>query len=106
MGGTGPAKQGKDGVAVDYTVGEILQFVEENDVKFIRLAFCDVFGRPKNIAIMADQLERAFSSGISFDASAVRGFLQVEESDLFLFPDPGTMAILPWRCLLYTSRCV
>ena len=97
MGGTGPAKQGKDGVAVDYTVGEILQFVEENDVKFIRLAFCDVFGRPKNIAIMADQLERAFSSGISFDASAVQGFLQVEESDLFLFPDPGTMAILPWR---------
>ncbi|MBO1679322.1 glutamine synthetase family protein [Bittarella massiliensis (ex Durand et al. 2017)] len=84
-------------MAVDYTVGEILQFVEENDVKFIRLAFCDVYGRPKNIAIMANQLERAFSCGISFDASAVQGFLQVEESDLFLFPDPETMAVLPWR---------
>lgn len=81
----------------DYTVQEVLQFVEENDVKFIRLAFCDLFGTLKNIAIMKEELPRAFASGISFDASAIKGFMNVTESDLFLFPDPGTLSILPWR---------
>ena len=73
------------------------QFVEENDVKFIRLAFCDIFGRQKNISIMPKELPRAFESGISFDASAIRGFMNVEESDLFLVPEAGTISILPWR---------
>lgn len=82
---------------MDSTQQEILQFVEENDVKFVRLAFCDLFGRLKNISIMAEELPRAFADGISFDASAVRGFMQVEESDLFLSPDPSTLSILPWR---------
>ena len=79
------------------TVREILAFVEENDIKFIRLAFCDSFGMQKNISIMPDELERAFQHGISFDASAIRGFMGVERSDLFLQPDPGTLSILPWR---------
>lgn len=79
------------------TVQEVLQFVRENDVKFIRLAFCDSFGNQKNIAIMPGQLPRAFDTGISFDASAIPGFLDVEASDLFLKPDAGTLAILPWR---------
>ena len=83
--------------SMDYTMKEVLQFVAENDVKFIRLAFCDIFGIQKNISIMPDELPRAFSEGISFDASAVRGFLNVEESDLFLRPDPRTLSVLPWR---------
>ncbi len=70
-----------------YKASEILQFVEENDVKFIRLAFCDVYGHQKNIAIMPDELPRAFETGISFAASAVEGFMNVKESDLFLIPD-------------------
>lgn len=82
---------------MNYTMSEVLQFIAENDVKFIRLAFCDIFGVQKNISIMPDELPRAFESGISFDASAVRGFMNVEESDLFLTPDPGTLSILPWR---------
>ncbi|MBC8545774.1 glutamine synthetase [Clostridiaceae bacterium NSJ-31] len=82
---------------MNYTVSEVLQFVRENDVKFIRLAFCDIFGVQKNISIMPAELPRAFENGISFDASAVRGFLNVDESDLFLFPDPATLSILPWR---------
>lgn len=79
------------------TILEALQFVEENDVKFIRLAFCDIFGRQKNISIMPKELPRTFESGISFDASAIRGFMNVEESDLFLVPEAGTISILPWR---------
>lgn len=82
---------------MSYTTAEVLQFVKENDVKFIRLAFCDLFGNQKNISIMPGELPRAFQSGICFDASAVPGFLNVEESDLFLRPDPATLAVLPWR---------
>jgi glutamine synthetase len=81
----------------DYTFREITQFIAENDVKFIRLAFCDIFGMQKNISITPRELNRAFETGISFDASAVRGFMNIESSDLLLFPDPSTLSILPWR---------
>lgn len=80
-----------------YTENEVLDFVQEEDVKFVRLAFFDTMGKQKNISIMADQLSRAFSEGISFDASAITGFKTPEKSDLFLHPDPSTLAILPWR---------
>ena len=80
-----------------YSKEEIMQFVQEEDVKFIRLAFCDVTGTPKNISIMLTELERAFTHGIAFDASAIEGFGGETHSDLFLHPDPDTIAILPWR---------
>lgn len=80
-----------------YTFREVMQYVSENDVKFIRLAFCDIFGTQKNISIMPRELSRAFEEGISFDASAVRGFMNIEQSDLLLFPDPSTLSVLPWR---------
>ena len=76
---------------------EILQYMQEEDVKFIRLAFCDVFGKQKNISIMPDELERAFRYGIAFDASAIAGFGDEARSDLFLRPEPDTLAQLPWR---------
>ena len=79
------------------TANEVLEFVKENDVKFIRLSFCDIFGRQKNISIMADELQSAFEYGVSFDAHAIRGFRDVTQSDLLLFPDPATLSVLPWR---------
>ncbi len=80
-----------------YTQEEVLDFVQEEDVKFIRLAFFDIAGKQKNISIMPNELPRAFKEGISFDASAVLGFEEPNKSDLFLQPDPATLAILPWR---------
>lgn len=80
-----------------YSKEEVLQFVEEEDVKFIRLAFCDVFGKQKNIAIMPSELSRAFEYGIAFDASAITGFGDEVHSDLLLHPDPETLMLLPWR---------
>lgn len=80
-----------------YTKDEIIQYVSEEDVKFIRLAFCDVFGVQKNIAIMPNELPRAFEYGIAIDASAIRGFGDVVNSDLLLHPDPDTLAELAWR---------
>lgn len=80
-----------------YSQQEVLQFVQEEDVKFIRLAFCDVFGKQKNISIMPEELPRAFTYGIAFDASAICGFGDETHSDLLLHPDAETLAILPWR---------
>jgi len=82
---------------MDTTMSEVVQFIEENDVKFIRLAFCDIFGTQKNLAIQPCELPRAFEQGIHFNASSLRGFLNVEASDLLLFPDPATLSIIPWR---------
>lgn len=80
-----------------YTAQEIADYAAAEDVKFIRLAFCDVFGAQKNISIMPEELPRAFSDGISIDASAIPGFGDETHSDLLLFPDPETLALLPWR---------
>ena len=80
-----------------YSYDEVIQFVYEEDVKFIRLAFCDVFGKQKNISIMPDELERAFKYGIVFDASAIVGFGDEMNSDLLIHPDPETLSFLPWR---------
>ena len=80
-----------------YSKDEVIQFAEEEDVKFIRLTFCDVFGKQKNIAIMPVELPRAFEHGISFDASAIAGFGDETRSDLLLHPEPETLMPLPWR---------
>lgn len=80
-----------------YSESDVLDYVNEEDVKFARLAFFDLKGAQKNISIMASQLESAFKNGVSFDASAICGFETPEKSDLFLRPDPATLAVLPWR---------
>ena len=80
-----------------YTKDEVLDFIEEEDVKFIRLAFFDLKGKQKNISIMPTELGRAFEYGIPFDASAIEGFENPQKSELYLKPDPSTLAIIPWR---------
>ena len=80
-----------------YTKNEVLEFIQEEDVKFIRLAFFDLNGKQKNISIMPSELERAFEHGIPFDASAIEGFEGPQKSELYLLPDPSTLAIIPWR---------
>ena len=80
-----------------YSQQEIIQYVQEEDVKFIRLAFCDIFGKQKNISIMPNELPKAFTYGIAIDASAIDGFGDETHSDLFLHPEPDTLMPLPWR---------
>ena len=74
-----------------------LTFIEEQDVKFVKLAFCDIFGQLKNISISASSLEKAMEKGVGLNAASVRGFLNIDDSDLLLFPDPDSVTILPWR---------
>ncbi|WP_297565850.1 glutamine synthetase family protein [uncultured Faecalibaculum sp.] len=80
-----------------YTVDDVMKFAEQEDVRFIRLTFFDIYGHQKNISILPDQLERAFARGIAIDAFAVGGFENERHGDLYLKPDPSTFTILPWR---------
>ena len=80
-----------------YTKNDIFRMVEEEDVEFIRLQFTDIFGVLKNIAITSSQLERALNNQCMFDGSAVEGFVRIEESDMYLYPDYDTFEIFPWR---------
>lgn len=80
-----------------YTEREVLQFVEENDVKFVKLMFCDIYGQLKTISIISSDLSKVFANGLAFDASKVCGFMNVTDGDLRLFPDLNTLALLPWR---------
>ena len=80
-----------------YSNQEIIQYIQEENVKFIRLAFCDVFGKQKNVSIMPEELPRAFEYGIAIDASAIAGFGDESRSDLVLIPDAETLMLLPWR---------
>lgn len=80
-----------------YSESEIRQYVMEEDVKFLRMTFFDLAGKQKNMSILPDALDRAFSTGIAFDASAIPGFGDELHSDLFLQPDTSTLCLLPWR---------
>ena len=80
-----------------YSKQEVMQYVQEEDVKFIRLAFCDAFVKQKNISIMPEELPRALEYGIAIDASAIEGFGDETHSDLLLHPDADTLMPLPWR---------
>ena len=73
---------------------DLLEFIEENDVKFIRMTFCDTFGNMKNIAIMPRELHRAITYGIPFNAT---GLMESSHQNLLLKPDTSTLSTLPWR---------
>ena len=78
------------------TDDDIKRIVAEKNISFIRLQFVDILGQMKNVAITATELERVLKHGMVFDGSSVEGFVRIEESDMFLRPDPSTFAILPW----------
>lgn len=80
-----------------YTKKDIIRLVEEEDVEFIRLQFTDMFGTMKNVAITSNQLEKALENECMFDGSSIEGFVRIEESDMYLYPDLDTFAIFPWR---------
>ena len=80
-----------------YTKQDIIRMIQDNDVEFIRLQFTDIFGTLKNVAITASQIERAMNNECMFDGSAIEGFVRIEESDMYLYPDLDTFQIFPWR---------
>ncbi len=85
------------GTNMNYSESEVIEYIEEEDAKFIRLAFRDAFGVQKNISIMPGEIHKAFKEGIPINARVIRGFDGSSESTLYLKPDPSTISVLPWR---------
>ena len=75
---------------------EILEIVEAENVQFIDLQFTDIFGVTKSVTILGKDLEESLRRGTWFDGSSIQGFARIQESDMFLKPDPRTFRILPW----------
>ncbi|MDR3263772.1 MAG: glutamine synthetase family protein [Clostridiales bacterium] len=82
---------------MEFTEASLYEFINSNDVRFIRLGFCDIFGVQKNISVMPGMFLRAMEEGIPFDTAAVDGFLDIEKADLYLKPDIKTFSLVPWR---------
>lgn len=75
----------------------IMELVEENNVKFIRLWFTDILGQIKSFAITSEELDTAFDEGMGFDGSSIKGYARIDESDMIAKPDPATFQLIPWR---------
>lgn len=96
-----------------YDLNEVMRTIEEEDAKFIRLAFRDAFGVQKNISVMPGQVPKAFETGIAINAREIAGFENSPHGLAYLKPDVDTLAELPWRpdrgkvlrmfCDLYTA---
>ena len=80
-----------------YTKEDVFRMVREEDVQFIRMQFTDIFGQLKNVAVTASQIERAVNNEIMLDGSSIEGYVRIQESDQYLWPDLDTFAVLPWR---------
>ena len=91
----GPLRKGEANMG--YTKEDIIRIVREEDVKFIRMQFTDIFGQLKNVAITASQVERAVNNEIMLDGSSIEGFVRINESDQYLYPDLDSFVIFPWE---------
>ncbi|WP_047154133.1 type I glutamate--ammonia ligase [Aneurinibacillus tyrosinisolvens] len=83
-------------MAAKYTKEDIYRLVKEEDVKYIRLQFTDLLGTIKNVEIPTSQLEKALDNKMMFDGSSIEGFVRIEESDMYLYPDLDTFVVFPW----------
>lgn len=79
-----------------YTKDDILRLAKEQEVSFIRLQFTDILGTIKNVEIPFNQLPKALDNKMMFDGSSIEGFVRIEESDMYLYPDLDTWVIFPW----------
>ncbi len=82
---------------MSYAKEDVFRMVREEDVQFIRMQFTDIFGQLKNVAVTASQIERAVNNEIMLDGSSIEGYVRIQESDQYLWPDLDTFAVLPWR---------
>ncbi len=80
-----------------FTSDDVRTMVKDYGVKFVRLQFTDIFGVLKNVSITVEQLEKALNNELMFDGSSIEGFVRIEESDMYLHPDPSTFVVFPWK---------
>lgn len=82
---------------IDYTVAEIIQNAQDENVRFLRLMFTDIMGTIKNVEVPISQLKKVLDNKMMFDGSSIEGFVRIEESDMYLYPDLTTWLIFPWE---------
>ncbi len=80
-----------------YTDEDIKKMIEEYDVQFIKLQFVDINGQVKNLAVPSEHIDRVLNNEIMLDGSSIKGFRNIETSDMFFYPDKNTFQILPWQ---------
>lgn len=82
---------------MSFSKEDIIRMVGEDGIEFIRLQFTDIFGQLKNVAITVSQIEKAVNNQIMFDGSSIEGFVRIDESDQYLYPDLSTYTVFPWQ---------
>ena len=82
---------------IDYTADEIIKHAQEENVRFLRLMFTDIMGTIKNVEVPISQLKKVLDNKMMFDCSSIEGFVRIEESDMYLYPDLSTWLIFPWE---------
>ncbi len=90
-------KNEREKIMSKYTKEDVIRIVKEENVEFIRMQFTDIFGQLKNVAITASQLKKAMDNQIMIDGSSIEGFVRIQESDQYLYPDIDSFCVLPWR---------
>lgn len=98
----------------EYSKDDIRQMAKDENVKFLRLMFTDLFGTIKNVEVPISQLDKLLDNKLMFDGSSIDGFVRIEESDMYLYPDLSTWMIFPWStergkiarviCEVYTTE--
>ncbi|MFC5531881.1 type I glutamate--ammonia ligase [Cohnella yongneupensis] len=81
---------------MSYTREDIKRIAKEQNVRFIRLQFTDLLGTIKNVEIPVSQLDKALDNKMMFDGSSIEGYVRIEESDMYLYPDLSTWVVFPW----------
>ncbi|MEG1845363.1 MAG: type I glutamate--ammonia ligase [Oscillospiraceae bacterium] len=82
---------------MSYTKEDVLRIAKEQEIKFIRLQFVDIFGQLKNVAITRSQFNKALNNECMFDGSSIEGYVRINESDMYLRPDYNSFVVLPWK---------
>ncbi|MBQ3134325.1 MAG: type I glutamate--ammonia ligase [Oscillospiraceae bacterium] len=80
-----------------YTKEDVIRIVKEEGIEFIRMQFVDIFGQLKNVVITGSQIEKAVNNEIAIDGSSIQGFVRINESDQYLYPDLNSFVELPWQ---------
>lgn len=82
---------------IQVTKDTIRESVKKENVRFLRLMFTDIMGSVKNVEVPISQLEKVLDNKMMFDGSSIEGFVRIEESDMYLYPDFSTWMVFPWE---------
>ncbi|HEX2350009.1 MAG TPA: glutamine synthetase beta-grasp domain-containing protein, partial [Ktedonobacterales bacterium] len=82
------------------TPDEVVRFAKDHGVRMVDVKFTDVPGTWQHFSVPMSSFDvAAFDEGIGFDGSSIRGFQEINESDMLLIPDPSTAILDPFTAV-------